>query len=94
MVFRFYSNALTQASRTIAAAVFVVGLVLIGFGFMIYLLPQLFATLAAIVFCVAGAGCAITSIKMFIAAQKLDEMEEDDADAYRRNVRIKDEDRY
>jgi len=54
MSFRFYTNAISQASRTIAAGIFFVGLVLVGFGFMIYLLPRFFATLAAIVFFVTG----------------------------------------
>ena len=56
MSFRFYTNLISQASRTVAAGVFITGTLLIGFGFMIYLLPRFFATLAAIVFFVAGAG--------------------------------------
>ncbi len=94
MVFRFYSNALSQASRTIAAGVFIVGLVLVGFGFMIFLLPRFFATIAAIVFFVAGFGCAITAIKMFIAAHRMDEMDQNDEVAYRRNVRIRTDDQF
>jgi len=94
MVFRYYSNALSRASRTIAAGVFIVGMLLIGFGFLIYLLPKIFATLAALMFFVAGLGCAITSIKMFIASQKLDDVEQDDTAAYRRNVRIKSDDHH
>lgn len=80
---------MSQASRTLAAGVFIVGLVLVGFGFMIFLLPRFFATLAAIVFCVTGIGCAITSIKMFIAQHKLDQMQQDDSVAYRRNVQVR-----
>jgi hypothetical protein len=94
MVFRYYSNAVSRASRTIATSVFIVGLLLIGFAFLIYLLPDLFGYLMAIVFFIAGVGCAITAIKMFIAAQKLDDMEQDDAVAYRRNVRIKTDDHF
>ena len=89
MVFRFYSNAMSQASRALASGVFIVGLLLIGFGFMITLLPELFAYLAAIVFFVAGIACAVTAIKMFIAQRKIEHMQQDDSVAYRNNVHIK-----
>jgi hypothetical protein len=88
MCFRFYTNALSQASKTLAAGIFIVGMMLIGFGFMIYLLPKFFATLAAIVFFVAGVGCGITAIKIFWAQRKLDKIDSDDSQGYRENVRI------
>ena len=88
MNFRFYTNAISQASRGIAAGIFITGLVLIGFGFMIYLLPKFFATLAAIVFFVAGTGCGITAVKIFLAQKELDKMTADDSQSYRKNVQI------
>jgi hypothetical protein len=88
MCFRFYTNALSQASKTLAAGIFIVGMMLIGFGFMIYLLPKFFATLAAILFFVAGVGCGITAIKIFWAQRKLDKIDSDDSQGYRENVRI------
>ncbi len=89
MSFRFYTNVISQATRTIAAGIFIVGMVLIGFGFMIYLLPKFFATLAAVVFFIAGLGCGITAVKIFLAQRKLDKMNSDDGiTGYRRNVRI------
>ena len=88
MSFRFYTNMISQASRNIAAGIFIVGLVLIGFGFMIYLLPRFFATLAAVVFFVAGIGCAITAIKIFLAQRKLDKINSDFSEPYRENVQI------
>ena len=94
MSFRFYTNAISQASRTIAAGIFIVGLVLIGFGFMIYLLPRFFATLAAVVFFVTGVGCGITAVKIFLAQRKLDRLNSDDSDRYRENVQIRTEEHY
>lgn len=94
MVFRYYSNALSRASRSIAAGVFITGMLLMGFGFLIYLLPRWFAYFVAGVFFVVGLGCIVTAIKMFITAQKLDDMEQDDATAYRRNVRIRTDDNF
>ncbi len=94
MGFRYYTNIISQASRTIAAGIFTVGLVLIGFGFMIYLLPKFFATLAAVVFFVAGAGCGITAIKIFLTQRKLDRLNSDDSQRYRKNVQIRTEEYY
>ena len=94
MSFRFYTNVISQASRAFAAGIFIVGLVLIGFGFMIYLLPRFFATLAAVVFFVTGAGCGITAIKIFLAQKKLDKLNSDDSQGYRKNVQIRSEEYY
>ena len=91
MVFRFYSNTISQASRAFAAGTFVVGMVLIGFGFLIFLLPKFFATLAAIVFCMIGIGCLITGVKIFLATRNQGNI--DPSDGYRENVHIKIEDR-
>jgi hypothetical protein len=63
-------------------------MVLIGFGFMIYLLPKFFATLAAIVFFVAGIGCAVTAVKIFLAQKRLDKINSDGSQDYRENVQI------
>jgi hypothetical protein len=88
MSFRFYTNAISQASKTVATSIFIVGMILVGFGFMIYLLPRFFATLAAIVFFVAGIGCTITAVKIFLAQKKLEKVNSDDSQDYRENVQI------
>ena len=88
MVLSFYTNRLSEASRTVAAGVMIVGLLLMGFGVIILALPQFFAYLAAIVFFIAGVGCAITAVKIFWAQSRLDRMTSDDPHGYRKNVRI------
>ncbi len=88
MPFRLYTNALSQASRSVASGIMVVGLLLIGFGVVIIALPQLFAYLAAMVFFVAGVGCAVTAVKIFWAQRRIDRVNADDLDACRKNVRI------
>lgn len=95
MPFRFYSNMLSQASRSLASGILVVGLLLIGFGTLILALPELFAFLAAAVFFVAGAGCAIVAIKIFWMQRRLDRFasSDKDEDAHRINVRIHTHDR-
>ena len=76
-------------TKGMAGGLFTTGLVLIGFGFMIFLLPKFFATLAAIVFFIVGGTCAITALKMLLALHKFDKMSEDQTgDQYRQNVRI------
>lgn len=88
MVFRYYSNAVSQASRAVASGILITGMILIGFGFMIYLLPKFFATLASIVFWIMGIGCAITAIKIFLASKKMDATHSGPSEAYRENVQI------
>ena len=88
MVFRYYTNAVSHASRNVAAAIFIVGMMLIGFGFMIYLLPKFFATLAAAVFFIAGIGCGITAVKIFWTAHKIDKADSEQHEPYRENVQI------
>jgi hypothetical protein len=80
---------ISQASKSIAAGIFTTGLLLVGFGLLIYLLPRLFATLAAAVFLVIGIGCITTAVKIFITQKNLDKFNQDDSATYRKNVRIR-----
>ena len=95
MSFRFYSNVISQASRNFAAGLFITGLLLIGFGFLVFVLRELFAIPAFIVFFVAGVGCGTTAVKIFLAQRKLDKMNSNDGTTgYRRNVQIHSEESY
>ena len=87
MSFRLYTNAISQASRNFAAGLFIVGLLLIGFGFLVFILRDLFALLAAVVFCIAGVGCGTTAVKIFLVQRRLDRRI-DSAQPYRENVQI------
>jgi hypothetical protein len=88
MSFRFYTNVISRASRNFAAGLFITGLLLIGFGFLVYVLRHLFAILFAIVFVVTGIGCGITAIRIFWVLHKFDKAASDDSEPYRENVRI------
>ncbi len=94
MSFRFYTNVLSQASRTMASGILAVGLLLVGFGVVIIALPELFAYLAATVFFLVGAGCTATAVKIFWAQRRIDRLNADDLDVYRKNVRIHTGERY
>jgi len=93
MIFRFYTNTISQASKTFATGVLVVGLLLIGFGVVILALPEVFALLAALVFFLAGIGCAATAIKIFCFQRRLDRTSSDDS-AWDGNLSIGSEDYY
>lgn len=88
MSFRFYTNLISQASRTAAATILSSGLLLIGFGVIILALPEIFAFLAAMVFFFAGIGCAITAIKIFIAQKKLEKMSRNSSDHFNKRIHI------
>ncbi len=88
MSFRFYTDAISRASRRVAYGIFVVGLLLIGFGVLIISLPELFALLAAGVFFIGGMGCAITAAKIYLAQRKIDKIHSNRSGGYRENVQI------
>ena len=88
MVFRSYTNAVARASRRAAAGIFVTGLLLIGFGFLVYVLRDLFAIVATVVFFAAGIGCAITAVKILWAQRSFRKMGGSDTEGYRKNVQI------
>ena len=88
MSFRFYTNLVSQASRNIAGGIFTLGLFLIGVAFLIMVLKELFAFLAAGIFFIAGLGCAGTAIKIFFAQRRF-ERHNREPDDYRENVRIR-----
>jgi hypothetical protein len=94
MSFGFYANAISQASKRAAAGLFITGLLLIGFGLLVYILRDLFAILAAIIFFVAGVGCAVTAAKILLAQRRFKKAGRDDSGLYRENVQIHIEERY
>jgi len=94
MSFRFYTNVVSQASKTAATGMFVVGLLLVGFAVIIAALPEIVGYLAAAIFFIAGIGCGATAIKIFWAQRKLDKADSDHSGGYRENVQIHIEEHY
>ena len=88
-MFRFHSNQMSQATRGIAKMIFIVGLLLVGFGVLIMKFPEVFASIAAFVFFFAGASTISYAVKIFIASRGLSKHENN---AFRDNVRIHDPD--
>jgi hypothetical protein len=88
MNFRFYTNAVSQASRSFAAGSFITGLLLIGFGLLVHFLRDFFAIIAAMVFFIAGIGCCITGVKIFLAQKRFERVNRKGPQDYRENVKI------
>ena len=84
---KFYSNTFSQATRGVAAFIFIIGLLLIGFGVVIIAFPEIFAFLAAMIFFIAGLGCAGTALKIFLASRQM-RSNDTPSNEYRDNVRI------
>lgn len=92
-MFRFYTNAISQASKNAAMGILTVGLLLIGFGVLIIAFSEIFAFLAAAIFFFVGLGCAITAVKIFWAQRCFNKMT-DDSHHHRENVDIHSEEYY
>ena len=76
----------SQATRGAAIFIFIIGLLLIGFGVVIIAFPKFFALLAAMIFFIAGLGCAGTALKIFFASRRM--RSSDSSENYRENVQI------
>ena len=96
MFFKYYTNAMSQMSKGFAKGLFIVGLLLIGFGVGVYVLKEIFAAIAAAIFIVAGGACCYNAIKLFFVGRRMRNMDVgfDQSDRCRKNVQIHIEDRY
>jgi hypothetical protein len=72
---------------------FITGLLLVGFGLLVYWLREVFAFIAAAIFVFTGFGCAATAVKIYILQRRLDKMG-DHGNEGRENVRIRFEEHY
>ena len=77
---------MSQMSKGFAKGLFIVGLLLIGFGVLVYVLKEIFAAIAAAIFIVAGGACCYNAIKLFFASRKFRNIDTDNE--YRKNVQI------
>jgi len=84
----FLHNIMPQATKDLAKGCFVVGLLLIGFGMLVFILRDLFALLAAGLFFLAGFSAIVYAIKLFWAIRKMARRTPHGNDGYRENVNI------
>ena len=88
MFFKFDSNTFSQATNGIARGSFVIGLMLIGFGMLVFILRDLFAFLAAGLFFLAGFSAIGYAAKIFWAGYKIKRGMGSSSKTYRENVNI------
>jgi hypothetical protein len=85
MFFKLYSDSFNQISKGYAKGLFVVGLLLIGFGTLVWLFKEVLALIAAAIFVIVGAGCCFNAVRIFFGTWKSGKSENDDRSD---NVRI------
>jgi len=85
-MFKFFvrGNPLSDATKGLAKGSLLLGLLLIGFGMLVYVLKDIFAFIAIAIFFVAGFSAIGYAIRLFILQYK---MKKSDG-AYRQNVEI------
>lgn len=82
--FHFHGKPYSQATKGLAKGAFFTGLLLIGFGMLVFILRDLFAFLAAAVFFLAGFSAIGYAIRLFLAQHKMNKSNS----VYRENVEI------
>ncbi len=87
-MFRFYTNSFTSISRGFAKGLFVVGLLLIGFGILVWIFKEVLALIAAVIFMAAGVGCCFNALRIFWISWKSGRQDDDDDDGRSDNIRI------
>ena len=93
MVFRFYSNQLSQATKGVAAWIFMAGLFLVGFGLLVILLQGVFVFIAAGIFFLFGFSVMFYAARLYLAARRMGKgVGDEQAEAYRENVKVRIED--
>jgi hypothetical protein len=84
---QFFLSNFNNATKSLAKGSFFTGMLLIGFGTLVFVLRDLFAMLAATVFFIAGFSAIWYSTKLFLASRKNRDMNSTE-NAYRKNVTI------
>ncbi len=87
----FFSDHLSEATKGLAKGSVIIGLLLIGFGMLVFVLRDLFALLAAALFFLAGFSAICYGIKLFWAFRKMNRHTPNARDGYRDNVQIHNE---
>ena len=85
----FFSEQASQATKGLAKGSLILGLLLIGFGMLVFILRDIFALLAAAVFFIGGFSAIGYAIRLFIAAYRMKKGGPSPDGAYRENVNIR-----
>jgi cytochrome c biogenesis protein CcdA len=88
MFFKLYPNSFNQVSKGFTKGLFVIGLLLIGFGTLVWVLKEVLAVIAAAIFIAAGFLCCFSSVRFFLASRKMRPFQ-DDSNGRSGNVKIR-----
>jgi hypothetical protein len=89
-VFRFFfSEQASQATKGLAKGSLALGLLLMGFGMLVFILRDIFALLAAAVFFIGGFSAIGYAIRLFVASHRMKKGGSSPDGAYRENVNIR-----
>jgi hypothetical protein len=88
MSLNFYANMFSRGQRKVRNWFFIIGVLLVGFGLLIWLLRDLFALLFAAFFASLGVASIVIAIRMFWSGSRMTKESSDPEQAYRENVRI------
>jgi hypothetical protein len=89
--FFFSQDPFSQATKGLAKGSLITGLFLIGFGMLVFILRDIFAFLAAAIFFMAGFSAIGYAIRLYLAMRKLRGPGQKEDNAYRENVRVRNE---
>jgi len=89
MIFRTYSQTLSQASKAMALGILMVGLMLISLGVLIAVFPKVFAYVVAVILIAAGLGFASVALKIFLMQRRLNRTTSSQEDMRSPNVQIR-----
>ena len=84
----FQGDPVREATKGMAKGAFFMGLFLIGFGMLVFILRDLFAFLAAAIFFLAGFSALGYAVRLFLMQRKMKNTD----NPYRQNVEIHYED--
>ena len=88
MLFNFYSSSFNQLSRGFAKGLFILGLLLIGFGILVWIFKEVLALIAAAIFMLVGVGCCFNAVRIFFISWKSGRKDNDD-NGRSDNVRVR-----
>ncbi|MEN6385639.1 MAG: hypothetical protein ABFD79_10625 [Phycisphaerales bacterium] len=89
MLFNFYSNSFSGISKNFAKGLFVTGLLIFGFGLLVWIFRQVLAVIAAAIFMAVGVGLCLKAIRIYYIEWKSGRHDDDDDNSGRSsNVRI------
>jgi hypothetical protein len=82
-----------QGGKALGKSLIVLGLILAGFGFLVWVFQEILALVAAALLILAGLGLCINGVRVYWIARRAGKAVDNVDDLYRENVKIHNSDR-